>query len=1248
MTSRQVFCLATLLVLMASLCTSAMAQDLRVGVYSGIGQKGIIDGLADVERIAARPLASFSAASLSYCDVVVWPHGRVATADRTRPWRVLVTEYVRAGGGLILTHDAVGGAGKTRGDLGEKPLFGDIARCPGYAKRKETKVLMEAPGVDHPLARALPGELTHAYYDHMALMTGPEGTTLMADEDGDPVVVAGEVGKGRVVMMGNLAGYKGTKTYDAHGLGKASDQGPATVTGGELRLLAEAAKWAGAPLQTHPIPPAKLAAALEAAVDNAATKPGAGEQEAVKVFGDAIASNYLDPNIWEYARKGKDANKWGTWWGGAASGPPYNMHLSTCAANQSITTRRFAKSPVTGRFIFTGEAILSPMFAGILEWRIIDETANKDIQDGYGIRLVYGGLEENLRTGKRPAPGYAFRKDRKERNVKIGDARHAILKITRGKVTQLATIEAPGIPGRLMSPQKGEKRVPIRFERTADGVLLFSIDGLVVARARYKAYDHFTKLRAVMTTPGGRLGFDNPKLVGYFAKETEKCLPTPWIVPEPKEMTKTGESFALTDGTQFVVSDKKKIDEYLLDEWIIPEIEGRYGIKMKAVTVSEVDKSKPAIYLGEGDDPAFARIFGRDLKAISKENPGPASGEGYVIKTVPGTPGEVHAAGAAVRGTFYALQSLVQLIERDGDAVYLRGASIKDWPDIQLRGPMSSLRGRLTHANETRMERAVRIVRFLARYKVNAIMLGGLFCDFPSYDLSYADFWSFKDLTAVYSLCEKYHIEVIPSGFSLCHTGLHQGPFRLARTNPKLWKWMVDNQVLASMDEYKRGVNSFNATSPQAWEMCRNLNQDYVDMSPDSRFFISWFDEINPPIHTYAPEGTEDDLLEDWILKIHQHLKDNGKRMMMFPSYLTEAAMFPGSSASLGRTGGEGMPVHDVIDRIPKDIIMVDWYYGTSPDRAIYQYMKDKGFDVIAMPGANYGYPYHSAYYAAVEGKKAGIMGIFQHGFGFGGHTNPTYTNYALPWIYGWAVPDRMKPAWAWQEHWQDVFAGPLPSHTGKVVPLDISAACNESRIDNKEDDGVGWLDYGRHSDLRTLPTGELAYHGQYRFNIIDEAANNGKSVIVMSKRKDEKDGDGVKVLDIPVNCKAKGLVFLHTGTSLGKIWPGREGGVFCLYRVHYEDGSSVNVPVKYGHQIGPWIYTADTGHPRLNAIYNDGYLSSCRLVKTGRTALGEKTGLYAYEWVNPHPDKEIVSIDMEVNVDRDVRVALVALSAVK
>jgi len=45
---------------------------------------------------------------------------------------------------------------------------------------------------------------------------------------------------------------------------------------------------------------------------------------------------------------------------------------------------------------------------------------------------------------------------------------------------------------------------------------------------------------------------------------------------------------------------------------------------------------------------------------------------------------------------------------------------------------------------------------------------------------------------------------------------------------------------------------------------------------------------------------------------------------------------------------------------------------------------------------------------------------------------------------------------------------------------------------------------------------------------------------------------------------------------------------------------------------------------------------------------MGDKTGLYPYEWGNPHPGKKVASVEMELTADREVRTGLVTLSAVE
>jgi len=235
-------------------------------------------------------------------------------------------------------------------------------------------------------------------------------------------------------------------------------------------------------------------------------------------------------------------------------------------------------------------------------------------------------------------------------------------------------------------------------------------------------------------------------------------------------------------------------------------------------------------------------------------------------------------------------------------------------------------------------------------------------------------------------------------------------------------------------------------------------------------------------------------------------------------------------------------------------------------------------------------------------------------------------------------VPKTIKPEWNWQEHWLDVYQGPLPSHLGIVEPLDIASACNDSRIDEKADDGKGWLDYGKVADLQGLPSGQLI-HRQYKFHVIDESVNNNKSVVVVRTKKGAIFNPVQKVKGIPVEKKVKSLVFLHAR---------RVGGGF--YQVNYEDGSTARIKLSGTQNIGPWIYSikGKKSGSRWNLHYTHGYLTWARLVPTGRTAMGEKTGLYIYEWVNSHPGKKIVSIDMELSSGGNARMGLVALSAVE
>lgn len=104
----------------------------------------------------------------------------------------------------------------------------------------------------------------------------------------------------------------------------------------------------------------------------------------------------------------------------------------------------------------------------------------------------------------------------------------------------------------------------------------------------------------------------------------------------------------------------------------------------------------------------------------------------------------------------------------------------------------------------------------------------------------------------------------------------------------------------------------------------------------------------------------------------------------------------------------------------------------------------------------------------------------------------------------------------------------PLDWTKQNVKTLDLRSLVNRGFADDVAGDGKGgWTDQGPNANLATLPTGRQTLAG-VPFDIIDPAKNNGKSMLVISRRPDQKNVAASMV--IPFNAKAGMLTFLHTG----------------------------------------------------------------------------------------------------------------------
>ncbi len=149
-------------------------------------------------------------------------------------------------------------------------------------------------------------------------------------------------------------------------------------------------------------------------------------------------------------------------------------------------------------------------------------------------------------------------------------------------------------------------------------------------------------------------------------------------------------------------------------------------------------------------------------------------------------------------------------------------------------------------------------------------------------------------------------------------------------------------------------------------------------------------------------------------------------------------------------------------------------------------------------------------------------------------------------------------------------------------------------------------------NDLRELPAGSVT---------LDGIPWDVRGVVTLG----DPDGAGTSIWpagnsvpDIRIGRSARKLHFLHAIWAPDSLHPsaGR-------YRIHYSDGSTVEIPIEMGVDAGDF-----------NTSNGNGKLSRSTLAWEGANpvsrSFGTKVGLYHRVWENPRPDLQIVSMDFE------------------
>jgi len=190
----------------------------------GYGARGIISALtASNQKCFPLFTAALNNPARHPMLIVAQPADQITTYnDNIAPLR----NYVKNGGVVMLTHDAVG-------YRRFKAAFPEIGK--GQSSATDANVFVAA---DHAITSGLKvgDSFKQPYFDLIILAKGPQGTVICADTNGRPVMVAGSFGKGKVILNGMATGYVSVKEGEYAGKEQAPE-------GMERQLLLNAVNW---------------------------------------------------------------------------------------------------------------------------------------------------------------------------------------------------------------------------------------------------------------------------------------------------------------------------------------------------------------------------------------------------------------------------------------------------------------------------------------------------------------------------------------------------------------------------------------------------------------------------------------------------------------------------------------------------------------------------------------------------------------------------------------------------------------------------------------------------------------------------------------------------------------------------------------------------------------------------------------------------------------------------------------------
>lgn len=410
------------------------------------------------------------------------------------------------------------------------------------------------------------------------------------------------------------------------------------------------------------------------------------------------------------------------------------------------------------------------------------------------------------------------------------------------------------------------------------------------------------------------------------------------IIPQPRQLTSTQETFRLSAGTSVILADPRSDDDHFAAQDFIDDAREAAGVSLKIGK----GRARQAIVIGMIDLPLVQQA----LKHAAVEPPATLDPEGYVLSV---TTDGVVVGGKSAAGVFYGMQTLKQLVQGESGAAFIQGAMITDWPAL----PWRAVSDDISRGPVPTVDYIKRQLRTEAMFKLNmhSFYMEHTFAASENPLIGPAGgSLTADEIRELVTYAKRYHIELVPEQQTFGH--LHKA-LRLEK--------------YADLAETPHG----DVLSPQqegSYKLVADWYRELDQLFPGKFFHIGedeTFELGDGQSREAAKARGVGAVYFEHLNRVREILKPYNRRLMFW--------------------GDIALNHPDLLGNIPPDMIVMNWQYGARDDYTTFiKPFKDAGLDQFVCPGVwnwNQIFPNLEASSKNIinfvrDGQKAGAVGM--------------------------------------------------------------------------------------------------------------------------------------------------------------------------------------------------------------------------------------------------------------------------------